>query len=213
MPLPQLLPVLVVNLGALSSGLALGYSAVLLPQIRTTTAHSNNLTSSLQTGQDEDFSVTTEQGSWIASIFGLGAIVGGLLSAALGPRYGRRISLLLLALPDLAAWLMLASPPSLPSLLIARHLHPPQNRLCHPVCRFLTGLAAAGYSPNIQIFVAETCQVLLLAPPLVDSCPGPPPGLDGGADRAHHVLGHPHSLLAGQVKTGSWWLSSNLVPN
>ena len=32
---------------------------------------------------------------------------------------------------------------------------------------FLTGLAAAGYSPNIQIFVAETCQVLLLAPPLL----------------------------------------------
>ena len=127
MPLPQLLPVLVVNLGALSSGLALGYSAVLLPQIRPTTAHTSNLTSSMQPGQDKDFSVTTEQGSWIASIFGLGAIVGGLLSAALGPRYGCRISLLLLALPDLAAWLMLASAPSLPSLLIARYLHPPET--------------------------------------------------------------------------------------
>ena len=30
----QLLPVLAANLGSLSSGLALGYSAVLLPQLR-----------------------------------------------------------------------------------------------------------------------------------------------------------------------------------
>ena len=33
----QLIPVLIANIGALSSGLALGYSAILLPQIKEVT--------------------------------------------------------------------------------------------------------------------------------------------------------------------------------
>merc|ERR1719189_1830650 len=141
----QLLPVLAVNLGALSSGLALGYSAVLLPQLRPD--------NSSQLGEDDDvdkfstrhlpFTADMEQGSWIAGIFGLGAVVGGLSSAYLGNRFGRRVSLLLLALPDLLSWVMVAAAQNLPMMLVGR---------------FLAGVAAAGYSPNIQIFVCEIAQ-------------------------------------------------------
>lgn len=142
----QLLPVLAVNLGALSSGLALGYSAVLLPQLRPDEGNSTLV------GDDDinksstrhlPFTANEEEGSWIASIFGLGAVVGGLSAAYLGNRFGRRVTLMCLVFPDLLSWVMIATAQNLPMMLVGR---------------FMAGLAAAGYSPNIQIFVAEIAQ-------------------------------------------------------
>jgi MFS family permease len=142
----QLLPVLAVNLGALSSGLALGYSAILLPQLRPDEGNSS------ASGDDDinksstrhlPFTANQEEGSWIASIFGLGAIVGGLSAAYLGNRFGRRVALMCLVVPDLLSWVLVATAQNLPMMLVGR---------------FLAGLAAAGYSPNIQIFVAEIAQ-------------------------------------------------------
>lgn len=66
--------------------------------------------------------------------------MGGLVSAYLGKKFGRRVSILMLAGPDLLGWILVASAPNLWMMLAGR---------------FLAGLAAAGYSPNIQIFVAE----------------------------------------------------------
>merc|ERR1712123_537172 len=87
--------------------------------------------------------VDLEEGSWIAGIFGLGAIFGGLLSAYLGNRRGRKMSLILLAIPDLLGWILVASSQNLGMMLAGR---------------FLAGFAAAGYSPNIQIHVGEITQ-------------------------------------------------------
>lgn len=134
----QLLPVLAANLAALSSGLALGYSAVLLPQIRP-----NDQFTSIITPGYKPFTADTEQGSWIASVFGLGAVVGGLVSAFLGNKYGRRNSLIMLALPDILGWIFVAAAQNLPMMILGR---------------FLAGFSAAGYSTNIQIYVAEISQ-------------------------------------------------------
>jgi hypothetical protein len=134
----QLLPVLAANLAALSSGLALGYSAVLLPQIRP-----NDQFSSIITPGYKPFTADSEQGSWIASVFGLGAVVGGLVSAFLGNKYGRRNSLIMLALPDLVGWILVAAAQNFPMMILGR---------------FLAGFSAAGYSTNIQIYVAEISQ-------------------------------------------------------
>ena len=73
-------------------------------------------------------------------MFSLGAIFGGLISAFLGKTYGRRVSLMMLTVPDLLGWILVASSQNIWMMLAGR---------------FLAGLAAAGYSPNIQIFVAE----------------------------------------------------------
>lgn len=135
----QLLPVLAANTGSLSSGLALGYSAVLLPQLRQDQPEHVNHTST----QYRPFTVDMEQGSWIAGIFGIGAIFGGLLSAYLGNQYGRKMSLILLSVPDLLGWLLVSSSHNLGMMLAGR---------------FLAGFAAAGYSPNIQIYVGEITQ-------------------------------------------------------
>lgn len=142
----QLLPTLVVNIAALSSGLALGYSAILLPQIRPEyeplkdlSNHIYNLTRSSYT----PFTADMEQGSWIASIFGIGAVFGGLTAAFLGNQYGRRVSMMLLAVVDLAGWILVAGSQDLTMMLAGR---------------FFAGFSAAGYSMCIQIYVAEITQ-------------------------------------------------------
>jgi len=134
----QLLPVLAANIAALSSGLALGYSAVLLPQLESDDIHLN-----FTREEYKPFTANSEQGSWIASIFGLGAVFGGLVSAFLGNKYGRRNSLMILALPDLLGWILVTASQNLPMMIIGR---------------FLAGFSAAGYSTNIQIYVAEISQ-------------------------------------------------------
>ena len=50
---------------------------------------------------------------------------------------------MLLAVPDLLGWIMVASSQNLAMILTGR---------------FLAGFAAAGYSPNIQIYVAEIAE-------------------------------------------------------
>jgi len=127
----QLFPVLAANIAALSSGLAIGFSSILLPQLRPTYNG---------TEPHQPFLISEEEGSWIAAMFSLGAIFGGLISAFLGKTYGRRVSLMMLTVPDLLGWILVASSQNIWMMLTGR---------------FLAGLAAAGYSPNIQIFVAE----------------------------------------------------------
>ena len=103
--------------------------------------------------------MTSAEGSWIgticeiieeliqlqfsssqASIFGVGAIFGGLISGYLGQKIGPKSSLTVMALVDISHWVLMSASSSLDMMLVAR---------------FLAGLAAASYSPNITIFVAE----------------------------------------------------------
>lgn len=149
----QLLPVLAANIGSLSSGLALGYPAVLLPQLQpdelnlypvfNSTQFFNETYVDYSTTRHIPFTVTSEEGSWIAGIFGIGAIFGGLLSAFLGNRYGPKKSLMLLSFPDILGWLLVASS---------------QNQAMMLAGRFFAGVAAAGYTPTIQIYAGEISQ-------------------------------------------------------
>jgi len=133
----QLLPTLVINLAALSSGLSLGFSAIALPQLK------NNATWYGQTELYQPFTLDMESGSWIASIFGLGAIFGGFASGFLGSKFGQRKTLFMLAVPDIVAWIFIASAQNIPMMLFGR---------------FLSGFCAAGYSPTIQTYIAEIAQ-------------------------------------------------------
>lgn len=140
----QLFPVLIANIGALSSGLALGYSAILLPQIKPEeqlfTPGNGTDGVNISSMQHRPFTATTEQGSWVAGIFGLGAILGGLSASYVGNRYGRRVCLMCLTCVDLLSWILIASSQNLATMLAGR---------------LLAGFSAAGYAPCIQIFVAE----------------------------------------------------------
>jgi len=133
----QLIPTLVINLAALSSGLSLGFSAIAIPQLKS------NATWYGQTELYQPFNLNMESGSWIASIFGLGAIFGGFAAGYLGTKFGQRKTMFMMAVPDIVAWIFIASAQNIPMMLFGR---------------FLAGFSAAGYSPTIQTYIAEIAQ-------------------------------------------------------
>jgi MFS family permease len=114
----------------LSSGLSLGFSAIAIPQLKS------NATWYGQTELYQPFNLNMESGSWIASIFGLGAIFGGFAAGYLGTTFGQRKTMIMLAVPDIVAWIFIASAQNVPMMLLGR---------------FLAGFSAAGYSPTIQV--------------------------------------------------------------
>jgi len=161
----QLLPSLTINLGSLSIGLSLGFSSVLLPWVLEDTEGPD--ASSLSSSHPGNVSLSThhtylnpELGSWIASIFWLGALLGGFLGRWLTPRFGSRVSVILLTVPDLLGWILLATPTSFPLLMLGR---------------ILTGVSAGGYFPNIQRYIIEVSSRQHL--PLLSLLPLPTTGL------------------------------------
>jgi facilitated trehalose transporter len=137
--LAQLFPTIIVNLAALSSGMGYGFSAIALPQLKD---YGPSFSDSERTYY-QPFTIDENDGSWIAGIFGLGAVFGGFAAAILGSKYGRRKTILILTVPDILGWILIAASQNLPMILIGR---------------FLQGFASAGYSPSIWIYVAEIAQ-------------------------------------------------------
>lgn len=91
-------------------------------------------------GPDSSFPVTAYQGSWIASLYTLGGIAGSLLSPFMIDRLGRKVSLLVFALPQLAGW----------GLIIAA-----RSYLVLYAARFVAGIAHGGVYNVAVIYFAE----------------------------------------------------------
>merc|ERR1719510_909497 len=140
--LAQLFPTIIVNLAALSSGMGYGFSAIALPQLKEVTKNAFSQSDSARSYY-QPFTIDDDGGSWIAAIFGLGAIFGGFAAAILGSKFGRRKSILILTIPDILGWILIAASQNLSMILAGR---------------FLQGFASAGYSPSIWVYVAEIAQ-------------------------------------------------------
>merc|ERR1711981_23815 len=140
--LAQLFPTIIVNLAALSSGMGYGFSAIAIPQLKEVI---NNAFSQSDSARRyyQPFTIDDDGGSWIAGIFGLGAIFGGFAAAILGSKFGRRKSILFLTIPDILGWILIASSQNLSMIL---------------TWGFLQGFTSAGYSPSIWVYVAEIAQ-------------------------------------------------------
>ncbi|PSN36326.1 hypothetical protein C0J52_24327 [Blattella germanica] len=76
------------NLGAIGSGMALGFSAVALPAMKT---------------------ITEEQASWVASIASIGMPFGCLLIPSLLDGLGRKRTLMLVSIPAIIGWTFIAT--------------------------------------------------------------------------------------------------------
>jgi len=74
-------------------------------------------------------------------VYGLGAVVGGVLFTYLSFYYGQRKTILCLAIPDLFGWIMIGLSSNVAMLCTGR---------------FLTGIAGAGYVPAIQVCCTPT---------------------------------------------------------
>ncbi|MPC36843.1 facilitated trehalose transporter Tret1-like [Portunus trituberculatus] len=95
--LTQVVATLIVALGPLATGLGKGYSSPALASMQ--------LPAPTNSTQSYYFTITPEQGSWIASLSLLGAFFGGIPSG-LAMRLGRKSVLAMVALPFALSWLL-----------------------------------------------------------------------------------------------------------
>lgn len=95
----QILATLAVSLGAFAAGLSKGYTS---PALASLQSASN---SSSDEGLLGWFSVSQQEGSWIASLSLLGALFGGPLGGW-AMRYGRKRTLLAICVPFSISWLV-----------------------------------------------------------------------------------------------------------
>ena len=118
-----------VSLGPLAVGLGKGYSSPAIASLATP-------------AELGGLAISAQQGSWVASLSLLGALVGGLPSG-LALRLGRRRLLAAVSLPFAAAWWLAASAGSLEALYAAA---------------FLSGLCSALVALVTPVYVSEVAQ-------------------------------------------------------
>jgi len=115
----------IANLPNLSAGLSMGFSAILIPQLQR---------------PGSDIPITLEQGSWIASLFVIGDLLGCTIGGPLAERFGRRIAVLLDCLPLAIGWILTWQAVTLEHLYIARAI---------------TGVGIGAGVPIVSMYVRE----------------------------------------------------------
>ncbi|XP_023016449.2 solute carrier family member pippin isoform X1 [Leptinotarsa decemlineata] len=117
-----------VMLSSASCGMPVGYSAILLPQLKF-------INGSMQ--------IDDEIGSWIASIHSAATPLGSLLSGVLMERCGRKLALQIASMPLILGWILIAFAPNHALLLLGRL-----------IAGFSAGLSAAAG----QVLIGETTE-------------------------------------------------------
>jgi MFS family permease len=95
--LPQFVAAFAACLGAFAQGTALSWTSPALPHISDCT-------------KDCDFNFNATTGSWIGSIFTLGALSSSFVAAYLMGAIGRKKTLIIMAAPFIVGWLLLLLP-------------------------------------------------------------------------------------------------------
>ncbi|XP_062398283.1 solute carrier family 2, facilitated glucose transporter member 6 [Sardina pilchardus] len=113
-------------LGNLNFGFSLVYPSPVIPQ--------------LQKGDDPRLRMDTHEISWFGSIFTLGAAAGGLGAMLLNDRVGRKLSIMMSAVPSSVGYLVMAAAQNVWMLLLGR---------------FLTGIAGGMTAASIPVYVSE----------------------------------------------------------
>ncbi|XP_051525027.1 solute carrier family 2, facilitated glucose transporter member 6-like [Myxocyprinus asiaticus] len=113
-------------LGNFNLGYAMVYPSPVIPQ--------------LSTSNDPRLKMDTHQTSWFGSIFSLGAALGGLSAMLLIDRVGRKLSIMMSAVPSAVGLLVMGAAQEVWMLLLGR---------------FLTGIAGGITVSSIPVYVSE----------------------------------------------------------
>ncbi|XP_011701460.1 PREDICTED: facilitated trehalose transporter Tret1-like isoform X2 [Wasmannia auropunctata] len=143
--LRQVLTALGPLIGMSVSGMSYGYSAILLPQLKTVSL--NNSESLFESADTDNFGVLSiDQESWIASAAVLPIIPGCWVGGFMAEKLGRKTSVMLLFPVFFISWLIIGFANSIAVLIAGRLL-----------CGSSAGVLAAIHT----IYVSETCDPLL----------------------------------------------------
>ncbi|XP_043914747.1 solute carrier family 2, facilitated glucose transporter member 8 [Protopterus annectens] len=114
-------------LGPLSFGYVLGYSSPAIPNLKKI--------------EDLDLRLDSNEASWFGSVVTLGAALGGILGGCIVDRIGRKLSLMLCAIPFIFGFTVIISAKYKSMLYIGR---------------ILTGIASGVTSLVVPVYISET---------------------------------------------------------
>ncbi|KAF5290647.1 hypothetical protein FQR65_LT01937 [Abscondita terminalis] len=115
------------SFSTLQSGLSIGWTSYALPQMLR---------------NDSTIALTNDEGSWVASMFVVGNVVGPLLAALTIDAFGRKTMLLVTSLPLCVSWLIIAYARTTWNLYLAR---------------FIAGLSDGVLFSCLPLYLAEIC--------------------------------------------------------
>ncbi|CAJ1076443.1 solute carrier family 2%2C facilitated glucose transporter member 6 [Xyrichtys novacula] len=114
-------------LGNFNFGYSLVFSSPVLPKLRSPDA-------------DPQLRMGTEEAAWFGSIYSLGAAVGGLGAMLLNDLIGRKLSIMMSAIPSTIGYMLMGGAVDLWMLLVGR---------------FLTGIAGGMTAASIPVYISE----------------------------------------------------------
>ncbi|CAG9769159.1 unnamed protein product [Ceutorhynchus assimilis] len=129
-PFFMYLSVIIAFLTAFNSGLSLSWTSPVIPKFKTEENPFNH-------------TVSTTQVAMLASFLPLGAVTGPILAGWVADRYGRKFTMMLLAVPSIAGFCILAFAKMIELWYLAR---------------FLLGIGVGCYFAICPMYVAEICQ-------------------------------------------------------
>ncbi|XP_015592235.1 facilitated trehalose transporter Tret1-like isoform X1 [Cephus cinctus] len=125
----QLLAGVLANLSIVVAGTGFGWTSPSLPKI---------------VNDENEFPVTPDQSSWIATALIIGIVFGPIVSLIIVDRVGRKSTLLATAFPSLICWILIYFAQSYKWLMIGR---------------FINGIAVGMTYTTIPLYVGEIAQV------------------------------------------------------
>ncbi|CAH2059723.1 unnamed protein product, partial [Iphiclides podalirius] len=141
----------IVNLGAFAAGVCIAWSSAALQSMTVSSTEMQMdreaFVGNNQTEIHPRLALTTTEASWVASLLCLGAVWGAVPTGLISENFGRKKTLLYLALPLLVSWILVASSPNVYGLYVGR---------------FVGGVAVGAFSVGIPPYIEDIAEKHML---------------------------------------------------
>ena len=136
------------TMGGLSLGIVLAWTSPILPFLSDCNDQFHNFNPNLNNCTLPE-AFTKEEGSWISSLFGIGALFSCAISGILMSKIGRKWTLIILNGPLLLGWIC---------LLIPAYKTDITTPIFFYVGRILTGLGTGGFTTVGPVYISEVTE-------------------------------------------------------
>ena len=136
------------TIGAFSLGIVLAWTSPALPFLSDCNDKSSNFNPNFNNCTLSK-SFTKEEGSWISSLFGIGALLSCAITGILMSKFGRKWTLIALNGPLLLGWVC---------LLIPSYKTDIATPYLFYVGRILTGLGTGGFATVGPVYISEVAE-------------------------------------------------------